>query len=288
MYFFYADESGTLDPTTEGKRSDGTKFSKDHLYVLAAVSLYEGRWNQFDKAINSKKRELLDVLKRSPASTPQLDLLDCEVKSTWLRIPKQRDSRSPFLASLTDQDRTALANLYYSQLGKHYMRLFAVVIDKRYLHDYIDAPKLHRKAWELLLELIEKFLSLEHPKHHGVMVADDLSKQQNRSLAAKHQYFQMAGTSVGWRLRHIVELPLFVPSELSNGVQLADLFAYNVYRCFRDENLSYSYFERCLPHIWAPKQTAIGPIEGLRVFPPKSPLCSLVDDIARKKAGQPE
>lgn len=283
MYFFYADESGTLDPTTKGQRADGSEFEKDHLYVLAAVSLYEGRWNRFDKAINSKKRELLDVLKRSPTATPQLELLDCEVKSTWLRVPKQRKAKSPFLDCLTDNDRTAIANLYHEQLKNHYMRAFAVVIDKRYLRNYIDASKLHRKGWELLLEPIERFLAEEHDKHKGVMVADDVSKQHNRRLAAKHQYFQVAGTSSGQRLHHIVELPLFVPSELSNGVQLADLVAYNVFRCFRDEDSSYDYFSRCLPHIWASKQTGKNAIEGLRVFPPESPLCDLLKAIAEKR-----
>ncbi len=185
----------------------------------------------------AKKRKLIDIVRQSPIETPNLDLLDCEVKSTWPRIPKRRNAESPFLASLTDDDRTALADLYYAQLNNYYMRLFAVVIDKRHLYDYIDAPKLHRKAWELLLEPIERFLAEEHDKHHGIMVADDVGKRQNRSLAAKHHYLQVAGTSVGRRLRHIIELPLFVPSELSNGVQLTDLVAYNVFRCFRAEEV---------------------------------------------------
>jgi len=283
MYFFYVDESGTLDPTAQGQRADGTQFDKDHLYVLAAVSLYEGRWNRFDRAINSKKRELIDVLRQSPLNTPQLDLLDCEIKSTWLRILKQREAKSPFLASLTNDDRTAIVNLYYEQLKNHYMRVFAVVIDKRHLYSYMDASKMHRKAWELLLEPIEQFLSEEHGKHHGAMVADDVSKQHNRRLAAKHQYFQMAGTSSGKRLRHIIELPLFVPSELSNGVQLADLVAYNVFRCFRSEDPGYDYFARCLPHFWASKQTGVEVLEGLRVFPPESPLCDLLPRIAEQK-----
>jgi len=182
MYFFYVDESGTLDPTTQGRRADGTQFNKDHLYVLAAVSLYEGRWNRFDRAINSKKRELIDVLRQSPLNTPQLDLLDCEVKSTWLRIPKRREANSPFLHNLTDDDRTALADLYYKQLKNHYMRVFAVVIDKRHLYSYMDASKMHRKAWELLIESIERFLAEEHDKHHGVLVADDVSNKHNRWL----------------------------------------------------------------------------------------------------------
>jgi hypothetical protein len=283
MYLFYADESGTLDPAVSGQRADGSRFGKDHLYVLAAASLYEQRWHRFDKAINAKKRELIDVLDRSSAATPKLHLLDCEVKSTWLRIPKQRKAGSPFLHALTDADRTALADLFHDQLGRHHMQVFAVVVDKRYLHDYFDAEKLHRKAWELLLEPIERFLAEEHDKHHGVMIADDVGKRQNRRLAEKHQFLQVAGTSNGLRLRRLIELPLFVPSELSNGIQLADLIAYNVFRCFSRENPAYPFFVRCLPHLWSSRRSGRDQLDSLRVFPPESPLTALLPRIAQQK-----
>ena len=46
----------------------------------------------------------------------------------------------------------------------------------------------------------------------------------------------------------MVEYPFFTRSELSNGVQLADLLAYSVYRAFKGEDLGYPYFERVLGH----------------------------------------
>ena len=36
----------------------------------------------------------------------------------------------------------------------------------------------------------------------------------------------------------------------SNGVQLADLLAYNVYRAFKFEDFGYPYFERVLPNFY--------------------------------------
>ena len=108
--------------------------------------------------------------------------------------------------------------------------IFSVVVDKRHLHDYMTQEKLHRKAWELLLERVEYFMWTEHDRHQAVMVVDDAGPQLNRSLAMKHAYFQDQGTSAGQRLRHIVEMPLFVRSELSNGVQLADMVSYTPLR----------------------------------------------------------
>src|SRR5262245_32448064 len=122
MYFFYVDESGSLDAAVTGKRPDGSTFAKDHLYVLTAVSLFESRWHGFDKTLNRKKRELCDIHRRTNPTAPRLDLADCEIKSTWIRIPKERAQR-PFLANLTQEELTNLVELYFQQLGHHHMNI---------------------------------------------------------------------------------------------------------------------------------------------------------------------
>jgi hypothetical protein len=129
VYFFYVDESGNRDPEVECTNPKGESVAKDHVYVLAAVSLFEWRWSRFERALNGKKLEYIDIVRRS----------------------------------------------------------------------------------------------------HG--------------LAMKHAHFIQEGKASDVRLEHVVEMPLFVRSELSNGVQLADLVAYNVYRCFRYEDDGYGYFQ---------------------------------------------
>ncbi|MDQ5981086.1 MAG: hypothetical protein QG602_4064 [Verrucomicrobiota bacterium] len=88
MYFFYFDESGSRDPRAKRVLPDGTEQPLDHLYVLTAVSLYEFKWWRFDRAIANLKQELRDHLYKTRSL--DFDLADCEVKSTWLRIAKQR------------------------------------------------------------------------------------------------------------------------------------------------------------------------------------------------------
>ncbi len=143
---------------------------------------------------------------------------------------------------------------------------------------------MHRKAWELLLECIEMFMREEHPKHQAVLITDDVNKELNRSLAMKHAYFQSEGTAGGTWLKHIVEMPLFVRSELSNGVQLADLLAYNIYRCFRYEKPDYPFFVKTLPYIWSTRNSRAGVLAGLKVFPPESSLTSLLKAVATQRA----
>lgn len=267
MYFFYFDESGSRDPRAKRMRPDGTEQAMDHLYVLTAVSLYEFKWRRFDRAIANLKLELRDHLYKTKSL--DLDLADCEVKSTWLRIAKQREKESPFLHALTDKDRQRMVDCYFAQIGAQFMQVFAVVIDKRKLHAHMDHEKLHKKAYELLLERIEHFMAEFHPKHQAVIVMDDTDKTINRAVSMKHAFFQREGNRVA-DFRHIVEYPFFTDSKLSNGVQLADLCAYNVYRAFRDLDFKYPYFQKLLPYFY--RREANGRLDGLKVFPEDSDL----------------
>lgn len=267
MYFFYIDESGSRDP--RARISDN---SREHLYVLSAVSLFDRRWSAFDQEICHHKLRLQSKLFREKQI--ELDsLADCEVKSTNIRLKKQPHEKgySRFVHNLEDSEKTALTDLYYSQLGKHNMRLFSVVIDKRKLQSYMTGEQMHKKAYELLLERIEHYLYEYQRKHGGLVVMDDTQKQLNHAVAMKHAWFQREGnTNVSFK--HIVEYPFFTDSQLSNGIQLIDLCCYNVYRAFRNEDFDYEYFQKLMPFFYRSKRTAEGRLDGLKVWPDDSEL----------------
>lgn len=277
MYFFYTDESGNSDPRIQ--HPNGTML--DHIYVLLAVSLFEHRWHQFEGQINQTKLSLLEDV--TSATGLRLDLANAEVHSNVIRIPNERQ-QNQFFKFLTRGQLTSLVDLFYNQLDRHHMHLFAVVIDKRKLAAYMDAEKLKRKAYELLLERIQNFLQEYHPKHQGLIVADDMGIGPNRSLAMKHSFFQRCPTTAGLELRHIVEMPFFVRSELSNGVQLADLCAYNVYRAFKTADLSYEYFRRICRQFYSSRLTQADKLDGLKVFPPESELVHLLACLGKELA----
>lgn len=269
MYFFYIDESGTKDPKVAAFRKDGTAYSKEHLYVLTAVSLFEFEWKKFEREVTNLKLELSDNLKRRAGI--HLSLAECEVKSCWFRVPKQREKESRFLHLLTDSERTRLADLFFDQLTSRKMNLFSVVVDKRKLRDHVNHDILFKKAFELLLERIEHFLREYHSKHQGLVVIDDNGRQANRSLAMKHAFIQREGNQVT-HFRHIVEYPMFTDSALSNGVQLADLCGYCVYRAFRGADYQYPWFQRILPRFYTSEKTNSGKLDGLKVWPNDSEL----------------
>ncbi|NLT75246.1 MAG: DUF3800 domain-containing protein [Planctomycetes bacterium] len=281
MFLFYADETGNRDPRLEIPQKNGTIKPGDWLYVLTAVSLFEHRWHGFEKTINRRKGELTQRILRD--RQVRLELADCEVKSNWVRILKER-RRHPFLGNLTSGELTDLIELYYRQLEHHRMHIVSVLVDKRHLPDYMDQEKLHRKSWELLLEQVEKLMRAKYGRHQAIMVNDDVSLQANRSLAMKHAWLLDQGTTRDTWLRHICEMPMFVRSELSNGVQLADLCSYNIYRAFRYGDLSYPFFNRIKPYIWSQSEPVKRPFSGLYVFPGGSPLRGLLDAFEKERA----
>jgi hypothetical protein len=269
MYFFYIDESGTRDPSVSITSEGGTVRQKEPIYVLLAVGLFEGRWGRFDRDIANLKLELADHLRRLHGLT--LTLADCEVKSVTLRHPKEREGKSPFLAALSEADRTHVSETFLRQIEDHNMPVFAVVIDKRKLLPHMTAELLHKKAYELLLERIEHYLAEYHDRHNGLIVIDDTQRQLNQALAMKHAFFQREGNR-NLRFRHIVEYPFFTDSRLSNGIQLADLCAYNVYRAFRNREFTYPYFQDLLPCVYRSGRTPPDKLDGLKVFPDDSEL----------------
>jgi hypothetical protein len=97
----------------------------------------------------------------------------------------------------------------------------------------------------LLLERIEYFMRERHSRHKVILIRDDVSREANRSLAEKHGYLLKTQATSGQKLEHIIEMPLFVRSELSNGVQLADLVVYNVYHAFIRQKPITRIFKKC-------------------------------------------
>ena len=257
MYLFYVDESGNLDINNR----------ESWLYTMTAVGIFEHSWPKFYIPLVQHKRSLIARIHERTGT--QLKLHDCEVKSTWLRIPKRR-AESAFLSALTSKELEALVNLYYSGLENVHAVCMSVAVDKRELHAHFDQTRLHLKAWELLCERIEHYMREKHRKHRAIIIVDDVSPQENASLASKHAYFLERQTSANVPLRRIVEMPLFVRSELSEGVQLADLCAYNVYNSASYNKPDYPFFERMLPYYYNSGNTVGDKVDGLKVFPDTS------------------
>lgn len=189
-------------------------------------------------------------------------------------MPEKKNS--PFLNALDSDDIKCLTESYLEQIIERNTVIMASVIDKRYLHKYVTHEILHMKAYEFVLERIQHYMREFHRKHRALIVMDDTSKQLNRAIAMKHAQFQREGNR-NMRFPSVVEYPFFARSELSNGIQLADQLAYNVYRAFRRETFDYPYFERLVKNFYRRHKGVA--LDGLKVWPDNSPLVNAAKEV---------
>ena len=83
-----------------------------------------------------------------------------------------------------------------------------------------------RKDYSYLFQRLYYFLEQQDPVDRGLLVMDELDHGQARLLIAQmSEYFQRTRFGRA-RCRRIVPQPFFVHSELTTGVQIADLVAY--------------------------------------------------------------
>ena len=235
------------------------------VFVLAAVGVFGRNWGGFNYTLRQHKRDLYE--KSTQKHADSIGIKDYEIKSNWIRLAKEK-AKSPFLSALSNASVENLSEKYYAQLGHHKMALIGVVIDKAKLFpECREAPWVRAKALELLYERIENFMREYHSRHQAVVVVDDCGAKANSLLAVKHADFLRTATSARVQFRHIIETPFFTRSELSEGIQLADLCAYNIYRAFASRDMKYPYFQKVEPHFYRSQNTALNKVDGLKVFP---------------------
>ncbi|HYF08057.1 MAG TPA: DUF3800 domain-containing protein [Acetobacteraceae bacterium] len=114
-------------------------------------------------------------------------------------------------------------------------RAFASIVET-------DAPPTEtaglRKDYAYLFQRFYYFMQSQLDSEQGVIVFDELEKARSHLLIDQtHKYFR--DTAVGRaRAERIVPEPLFVHSDLTTGIQLADLVAYCVSWGFRTSQMS--------------------------------------------------
>ena len=95
-----------------------------------------------------------------------------------------------------------------------------------------------RKDYAYLFERFFYFLEDNTSEEQGIVVFDELEKSQSHLLIDQmHRYF--AATEVGrHRSKRIIPEPFFVHSDLTTGVQIADLTAYVISWGFRTPQMT--------------------------------------------------
>ena len=199
MYLLYVDESGLA---TDSQRS---------YFVLAGVAIFE-------RAAHWIETELEAIARRFNPAEPHLigfhgSPMRTGVKQ-WRKVP------------LLDREQAIMDALHL--IRQKNCRVFAAVMEKQ-AHAGKDVTEL---AFEQLSSRFDQFLGRLYRSgntQRGLILFDKRSVE--RRIQSLTREFRRSGHSFG-KLRNFADVPVFVDSEASRLIQLADLVAYAIYRKF--------------------------------------------------------
>ncbi len=254
MYFCYIDESGT--PEIPGTSSH---------YVLCGISIPIDKWKKCDSQIHAIKKKyglgeaeihtgwiLRSYLEQS--KIPDFESMDwTERRSAVLRErkkaiyslqksgnkklykqSKKNYNKTEAYIHLTYAERLSLIQEIADKIGSwKFARIFAEAVDKTHFNPAVAKRTVDEMALEQIVSRFENFMTIyekEPIKIYGALIHDN-----NLTVAERHtklmQQFHRKGT-LWTSINHIIETPLFVNSELTSMVQIADLCSYVMRRYF--------------------------------------------------------
>jgi hypothetical protein len=292
MYLCYIDESGTSN--IPGNTSH---------YVLAALSIPVWHWRDSEKEIYSIKQkyslqnaeihsgwltrkyiEQNKILNFSKLDFSQrryevekyrkTELLNLQKshKQNLYRQTKKNYKHTEDYIHLTYEERIAFLEDVARIIGNWgFARLFAECVDKIHFDPKRAKQSADKQAFEQVVSRFEQFLKaiqvFQQPKTYGLLVHDN-----NETVAKRHTELMKTFHSKGTlftQVDYIIETPLFVSSELTSMVQLADICAYALRRYLENKE------ERLFDHIFKRADRKEDIVVGIRHFTNISCSCKI-------------
>jgi hypothetical protein len=232
-WFLFIDESGHDRRRAPYEVLAGMAVQDSHVWNLikelhaAELRRFGRRYSAGTDELKGRKILKTKVFHHKALNTP--------VSEDEIPILAKRALDDGAKSSVREWKALALAKLGYvtdvfNLCSRFRCRVFASVVET-------DAPGTAsdglRKDYGYLFERFFYFLEDNRPREHGVIVFDELEKTQSHLLIDQcHRYFK--DTAIGHhRSSLIVPEPFFVHSDLTTGIQLADLAAYVISWGFR-------------------------------------------------------
>ena len=281
MYLCYIDESGT--PQIPGNTSH---------YILAGITIPIGKWKSCEQDINRIKNTYkltnaeihtgwllrnyteqnkirnfnsLDYNTRiyEVNKYRNVDLLKLQKsKNRWLYKQKKKNySQTKNYIHLAHHERMSFVEEIAKTIGNwNFARLFAECIDKIHFNPAKSNLSIDEQTFEQIVSRFERFLKVIDHVHptYGMLIHDN-----NETVAKKHtelmKNFHKSGTF--WTsIENIIETPLFVNSQLTSMIQIADVCAYSLRRYLENRN------EKLFDHIFKRADRKDGIAVGVRHF----------------------
>jgi len=290
MYVIYLDESGNAAP------GDTSHF------VLLGLAIPSSAWKRFDDEVTLCLQPFGLADEEVHAAWMARRYVEQEKVKGFDKLPwaarraaaeRHRESRLRKLAAeqrhkqrrstiksyrptaaylhLTHAERMMVLESLAAAVGKWgEAQLFAEVVNKQFFfQEFAQRVAMMEFAFTELVERYERYLdergrSLE-AAITGLIVQDNNPTVQKRLTEVMRHFHRQGSTRTSFH--HVVETPLFVDSELTRMVQIADLCAYATRRFF--ENQETTLFDQIYPRFGA-----VGTLDsGIRHYADPSCRC---------------
>lgn len=291
MYLCYIDESGTSDipgntshfvlagisiPIWHWRDADreifavktryGLQNAEIHTAWLLRKYLEQSRIRAFDSLSRSRRESEVAKARRT-----HLLALQKSGRHKAYRQAKKNYAHTNSYVHLTLQERQAFVAEVADCVSRWgFARLFAECIDKVHFDPARAQSLVDEQAFEQIVSRFEQYLQntdeTRGQRNYGLLVHDN-----NETVERKHtvlmRNFHARGT-LWTNIERIIETPLFVDSQLTSMVQIADLCSYALRRFL--ENGEKVLFEK----IFARADRIRGRVVGVRHF--TDPACQCV------------
>lgn len=255
MFLCYLDESGTVDPGTTSH------------FVLLGLALRAERWRGLDAEIEAAKAayrlkgaelHTAFIYKRFPeqerlAGFGALD--DAERRRRMLEarrqallvaptkkkaaLLKKEYAKTDAYVHLTLDERRAFVTDVADRIARSDVRLFCEAVSKG--DSSVSPTEVFGLAFEQVVTRFHAYLEAIGADSLGLLVQDNNETASKHLTGLMRKYHEDGRTRWG-AFRRVIETPLFVDSELTSMVQLADMCSYATRRFF--ENGETHLFDR--------------------------------------------
>lgn len=239
-YFLFIDESGHDRKASPYEVLAGVSI-QDHDLWNIINAIHDAEIKHFGRRYSSGNKELKgsSILNARTFSQSQLNAIIAPEEIPQLAKRALDDGAN---ADVRQIKALALAKLSYTRdvfdiCARFRCHAFASIVET-------DAQATStgglRKDYGYLFERFFYFLEDQRPREHGIIVFDELEKTKSHLLVDQtHAYFK--DSAIGrQRASLIIPEPFFVHSDLTTGIQIADLIAYVISWGFRTQQMTKS------------------------------------------------
>lgn len=181
---------------------------------------------------------------------------DVEIKSNWLRIPKERRKRYIERYGITDDKLNSFVDDYYRLMTQAPIQLIGAVVNKLHMQQRYAAPRSPWYAPTAAYEFLMQRAVQAVPAGSTLAVTiDDISGKTpgrntyKRLVAEHHEDLRARGSRLqpGISFRCVDGPVRFVSSQHFEMIQAADLVSYCIQRQFRDHGEDWEKHSSPLP-----------------------------------------